>query len=85
MEEPTLASPAMAAVNGQRLAFLGAREDLTARLSEIRCPALLIHGENDAAIPVERARDLTRLLGGAEERSPFLAPVTPRVSPTPRR
>lgn len=49
------------------LEVMGAREDLTARLGEIRCPALVIHGENDAAIPVEHARELTRGLSGAEE------------------
>jgi pimeloyl-ACP methyl ester carboxylesterase len=35
-----------------------ARDDLTARLGEIHQPALVIHGEDDAAIPVERATAL---------------------------
>jgi pimeloyl-ACP methyl ester carboxylesterase len=34
------------------------REDITGRLGEIACPALVIHGEADASIPVERAQAL---------------------------
>ena len=34
------------------------REDLHERLREISCPALVIHGELDAAIPIERAEAL---------------------------
>lgn len=34
------------------------REDLTDRLGEITCPALVIHGTADAAIPVEKAQAL---------------------------
>jgi 3-oxoadipate enol-lactonase len=34
------------------------REDLHARLREITCPSLVIHGTADAAIPMERAEDL---------------------------
>lgn len=34
------------------------REDLTSRLGEITCPALVIHGTEDAAIPVPKAREL---------------------------
>jgi pimeloyl-ACP methyl ester carboxylesterase len=36
------------------------RDDLTDRLGEIACPALVIHGEADAAIPMDRAEDLAR-------------------------
>jgi pimeloyl-ACP methyl ester carboxylesterase len=32
-----------------------AREDLTVRLAEVAHPALVIHGDDDAAIPMERA------------------------------
>ena len=32
------------------------REDIEDRLSEIACPVLAVHGADDAAIPVERAR-----------------------------
>ena len=41
------------------------REDLTDRLGEITCPALVIHGSIDAAIPVSRAEELANGLPGA--------------------
>jgi 3-oxoadipate enol-lactonase len=31
------------------------RDDVTERLDEITCPALVVHGEADASIPVEKA------------------------------
>lgn len=34
------------------------REDLTDRLGEIACPALVVHGDADASIPVEKAQAL---------------------------
>jgi pimeloyl-ACP methyl ester carboxylesterase len=37
---------------------LGGREDLTPRLAEIHAPALVIHGDADAAIPVPKAKAL---------------------------
>ncbi|HEY8641870.1 MAG TPA: alpha/beta hydrolase [Candidatus Dormibacteraeota bacterium] len=40
------------------------RDDVTDRLGEIRVPALVIHGENDTAIPMERAEALWRALPG---------------------
>jgi 3-oxoadipate enol-lactonase len=36
------------------------RDDVTPRLGEIRVPALVIHGEEDTAIPMERAEELCR-------------------------
>jgi pimeloyl-ACP methyl ester carboxylesterase len=39
---------------------LTSREDLHNRLSEITCPALVIHGTEDTAIPFERARALAK-------------------------
>ena len=42
------------------------REDLTDRLGEITCPALVVHGEVDASIPVEKAQDLVAGLPKAE-------------------
>jgi pimeloyl-ACP methyl ester carboxylesterase len=41
------------------------REDLTGRLGEITCPALVIHGNADAAIPVPKAAALVAGLPGA--------------------
>ncbi len=41
------------------------REDLTDRLGEITCPALVIHGSIDAAIPLSRAESLANGLPGA--------------------
>ena len=40
------------------LRALNARDDISARLSEIMVPTLVIHGEHDVAIPVERAFEL---------------------------
>ncbi len=49
-----------------RLAFqcLMDRDDLTGRLGDIRCPALVVHGTSDAAIPTARAEALRDGLGG---------------------
>jgi pimeloyl-ACP methyl ester carboxylesterase len=41
------------------------REDITDRLGEITCPALVIHGNADAAIPVAKAAELASGLPGA--------------------
>jgi 3-oxoadipate enol-lactonase len=40
------------------------RDDLTGRLGDIGCPALIIHGSEDAAIPLERAEQLRDGLAG---------------------
>jgi 3-oxoadipate enol-lactonase len=40
------------------------RDDITGRLSEITCPALIVHGTEDAAIPVAKAQALRDGLGG---------------------
>jgi 3-oxoadipate enol-lactonase len=40
------------------------REDVTERLEEICCPALVIHGTNDQSIEFEKARIMERQLGG---------------------
>lgn len=42
------------------------RDDVSARLGEITCPALIIHGTNDTAISAERAEALQRGLRHAE-------------------
>jgi pimeloyl-ACP methyl ester carboxylesterase len=41
------------------------RDDLTDRLGEITCPALVVHGTADTAIPMERAEQLAAGLSGA--------------------
>lgn len=46
--------------------ILGAREDITPRLRDISCPALVIHGDHDASIPLNLAQDLARRLPGCE-------------------
>jgi pimeloyl-ACP methyl ester carboxylesterase len=40
------------------------REDISSRLGEVTCPALIIHGTADAAIPVDKAKALRDGLGG---------------------
>jgi 3-oxoadipate enol-lactonase len=40
------------------------RDDITGRLAEITCPALIVHGTADAAIPVARAEAVRDGLGG---------------------
>jgi pimeloyl-ACP methyl ester carboxylesterase len=41
------------------------REDITDRLGEITCPALVLHGSADVAIPVAKAEELAAGLVGA--------------------
>ena len=45
---------------------LGSRDDISSKLGEIQAPALVIHGEADAAIEVARAQDMTDRLAHAE-------------------
>jgi len=42
------------------------REDLTGRLGEITCPALVIHGDNDSAIDLDKAELLSQGLSGSD-------------------
>jgi 3-oxoadipate enol-lactonase len=42
------------------------RDDLTPRLGEITCPAIIFHGDQDAAIPMERAEALRDGLANCE-------------------
>lgn len=50
---------------GTPVAALLGRDDLTQRLDEITCPALIVWGSHDAAIPYERMEQLSRTLPGA--------------------
>ena len=40
------------------------RDDITSRLGEIGCPALIVHGGEDAAIPLARAEQMRNGLAG---------------------
>jgi pimeloyl-ACP methyl ester carboxylesterase len=40
------------------------RDDLTGRLAEVGCPALIVHGSEDAAIPLARAEQMRDGLAG---------------------
>lgn len=51
---------------GQSFAALALRDDISPRLAEIKVPALVIHGEKDAAIGVERARAMFKALPNAQ-------------------
>jgi len=44
---------------------LRARTNYTARLGEIRCPVLIVHGDHDTGVPVARAREAAALLPDA--------------------
>jgi pimeloyl-ACP methyl ester carboxylesterase len=50
----------------QPFATLVGRDDVTSRLGEITCPALVVHGTEDTAIPMERAEALAAGLPGCE-------------------
>lgn len=41
------------------------RDDITDRLSEIKCPVIILHGTADTAISMERAEELRKGLVGA--------------------
>lgn len=43
------------------------RDDLRERLASISAPALVMHGDQDAAYPVERAHEMAGALPGADE------------------
>ena len=47
------------------------RDDITERLGEIKCPALIIHGTDDVAIPMEKAVVLRDGLGGVTSLVPI--------------
>lgn len=63
---PWFAKWAEADRDGLRLAFrcLIDRDDITDRLGEISCPALILHGTADAAIPMDRAEAVQAGLAG---------------------
>jgi 3-oxoadipate enol-lactonase len=42
------------------------REEIKSRLGEIRCPALVLHGELDTSIPLEHVKDLCSRLPGCD-------------------
>ena len=42
------------------------RDDVSARLGEIKCPALVIHGTKDTAIPMDSAEAMARGLSGCK-------------------
>ncbi len=54
---------------GFALAFncLAERDDITARLGEITCPAIVFHGDVDQAIGLDRAQTLRHGLAGCEQ------------------
>jgi 3-oxoadipate enol-lactonase len=64
--QPWFSKWAAADRDGLRLAFrcLMDRDDVTDRLGEISCPALILHGTADAAIPMERAEVVRSGLAG---------------------
>jgi pimeloyl-ACP methyl ester carboxylesterase len=48
-------------------ACLASREDLTGDLEKIKCPALVVHGSDDTAIPLSKGSRLAAGLPAAEE------------------
>ena len=57
----------MSAANiGNNFQTLASRDDLTERLSEVSQPTLIIHGDADIAIPMERAQVMADKIPDAE-------------------
>ena len=54
---------------GFQLAYqcLVERDDITDRLAEINCPAMIVHGDEDQAIPMEKAEALRDGLANSEQ------------------
>jgi pimeloyl-ACP methyl ester carboxylesterase len=50
----------------QCMQTLASRDDITDLIAQIKVPALVIHGDADAAIPLERAQVLADRLANAE-------------------
>ncbi|MEO8456904.1 MAG: alpha/beta hydrolase [Chloroflexota bacterium] len=46
-------------------ACLGGRDDISGRLGEIKCPAIVVHGEADNAITINHAEAMASALSGA--------------------
>jgi pimeloyl-ACP methyl ester carboxylesterase len=58
------------------------RDDVTDRLGEIRVPVLVIHGEQDASISLERGEAMAKGIGGAEMvKIPGAGHTTPLEAP----
>jgi len=55
------------------------RDDITGRLGEIGCPALIVHGTADAAIPLAKAEELRDGLGARRGSQSSKAARTPRT------
>lgn len=71
---------------GQAAQCLLERDDVTARLGEITCPALVIRGEDDVSLPAEQVQALAAGLPGAAGRVeviPGAAHVPPVTHPQP--
>ena len=73
-------APAVGAAEGLRA--LINRDSVVDRLQEIRLPALAIHGELDAAVPIARAEEFVAGVAGAElVRIPNAGHTTPMETP----
>jgi 3-oxoadipate enol-lactonase len=57
------------------------RESVHDRLGEIRCPAIVIHGEEDIAIELERGRELAEVLGASFVSVPGAGHASPAEEP----
>ena len=64
---------------------LTTRDDITGRLAEITCPALVVHGELDASIPVEKARALVEGVAGCRAARRSAGRRSRREPHSPRR
>lgn len=58
------------------------RDSVIDRLGEVRCPTIVIHGEEDLALPIDRAEELSRGIAGATlVRVPGAGHATPTERP----
>jgi len=65
--EPVVAPPVIASMMESVSGFMGGKTDYYSRLKQLKQPFLILHGENDLAIPVEDARKAFAAAGSTDK------------------